>query len=188
MVDNDGATLYTYPKPGVGDRMKHPAAWLAFILVATSFVSVHPESQAVPDSTEKILAIVVHPKNGTTDLTMDELRLIMKAEKKFWAETRNIRILMREKETWERGIILEKVFAMDENAYSRFWLKQIYRGKATAPPAVVATEEEMLKTVRDDVNAIGYADHSHVADDLVVVTIDGKKPSDGDYPLKKTSK
>ncbi|OHB76441.1 MAG: hypothetical protein A2Z34_06010, partial [Planctomycetes bacterium RBG_16_59_8] len=133
------------------------------------------------DNAPSPLAILVHKENATDALSLDELREIMKGERKFWTGSVPIALLTREKGSEARQRILEKVYELDEKDYSRYWLKQIYRGKAVAPPKVLASEQEMIEAVAKNPSAIGYANVATAPEGLKILTLDGKRPSDKGY-------
>jgi hypothetical protein len=76
----------------------------------------------------------------------------------------------------------ERVLDMDPDYIGRFWIDRKIRGQTGAPKAV-SSVEMLRRAVATVPGTVTYLAASDVTADLKVVTVDGKRPTDADYPL-----
>lgn len=67
-----------------------------------------------------------------------------------------------------RKVFLEKLLGQDEREYTGYWLVRRYVGKG-APPAEVASVEEMIEFVGGTPGAVGYAPVSQLPADSNII-------------------
>jgi len=79
------------------------------------------------------VAVVVSPQNGTSTLSLGELRKVFNGEKHFWPSGSTIKLLVRPSGSRERNTLLN-LLGMSESEYKQYWTSQIYRGEARSEP------------------------------------------------------
>lgn len=130
------------------------------------------------------LAIVVNPGNPVDELSRSELIKIFRVERRFWASEKII-LLTREQDSWEKELVLEKIYNMSADDLNKFWLTKIFTGEIPAAPAVVGTEFMLKRLVQRLPGAIAYIDSESVDSNVKVLRIDGKLPGDSGYLLRE---
>lgn len=136
-----------------------------------------------PTATEG-LAVIVHKSNPVESLTLAELRKLCLAERRQWDHGRRVTIVLREPETTERAVVLEKVYHMQEHEFERFFLQETFTGKVQVTPKQLATASGVRRFIFNVPGAIGFVRLSEVDDTVKVIQVDGKTPSDPAYPLQ----
>jgi len=132
----------------------------------------------------KDVAIVVNKANPITELSLQDLRQIFKAERQFW-DGKKIHLLMREEGAWEKEIILKKVYTMSDEELKKFWLGKIFRGEVTTFPQIISSPLMINKLIQNLAGAIGFLDSQAVDANVKVIKIEGRLPGQEGYALKK---
>lgn len=130
------------------------------------------------------LAVIVHKSNPVENLNLAELRKLCAAERRQWDHGRRVTIVLRDPETAERAVVLEKVYRMQENEFERFFLQETFTGKVQVAPKQLATASGVRRFVFNVPGALGFVRLSDVDGTVKVVQVDGKVPSDPAYPLQ----
>lgn len=130
----------------------------------------------------KDLAIIVNKANPTEALSLRDLGKIFKAEKQFW-DGEKIHLLMREQGSWEKEVILKKVYQMSDEEVKKFWLGNLFRGEVASFPAVFGSVTRIKSLIKNMPGAIGFIDSKVIDDSLKVIKIEGKLPGEPGYPL-----
>lgn len=128
------------------------------------------------------IAIVVNKNNPVDNLALNELVKIFKADRQYW-DGEKIFILMRESTSWEKNIILKKVYQMSGDELNKFWLGKVFRGEINNFPAVFGSENTIKKLIAAKPGAISFVNSRAVDDNVKVLKIDGKLPGEKTYPL-----
>ena len=129
------------------------------------------------------LAVVAHPSVGVDDLSFNEFRKIMLADRQFWSTGQRITLIVRAPVSTERTQLLDKVYKMTEPQYRQYWVAKVFRGEATDGPRVVLSNEEAVDLVSLLDGAITVVDSADVPAGLKLLRIDGSLPGDPDYPF-----
>jgi len=137
-----------------------------------------PPSDEVP-----VLAVIVNPKNSTTNLTFNELRPYLKLERQFWPNKERCTLLLRPSSSPEMKILLEEVYRMNADELRKYWVGKVFRGEIPARPAVVPTAEAAGTRVRKVPAALTVVLADQMPEGVRALTIDGKKPGDPGYRL-----
>lgn len=74
------------------------------------------------------------------------------------------------------------VLEMDPEYVGRFWIDRKIRGQTGAPKAIPSVEV-LRRAVATVAGTVTYLTLTDATADLKVLTIDGKQPTDADYPL-----
>ncbi len=129
------------------------------------------------------LAVVAHPSVETDDLSFNEFRKIMLADRQFWSTGKRITLIVRAPVAIERTQLLEKVYKMTEAQYRQYWVAKVFRAEATDGPRVVLSNEKAVDLVSVVVGAITVVDSADVPEGLKLLRIDGNLPGDPNYPF-----
>ena len=99
--------------------------------------------------------IVVHPDNPSETLTREEVsRLFLKKSTKWADGTTAVPIDLHVK-VKVREAFSKDIHGRSAESIKKYWQQMVFSGQA-APPAEVATEEDVLAHVRSEPAAIGY--------------------------------
>lgn len=130
------------------------------------------------------IAIVVNKENITDEISFEHLVKIFKQEKQFWNDGKKIYVIMQEVGSFEKEIILKKIYKMNDQELKKFWLNKIFKGDISSFPKTLSSSESVKRFVSQVPNAIGFIDTSLVDESIKVLRVDGKLPEDKDYILR----
>lgn len=130
------------------------------------------------------IAVVVNKANPAQELTLAELGRIFKLDRQYWDGER-VHILMRESGSWEKEIILKKVYKMTNEELNVFWLGKVFRGEISTIPVALGSEGMIKKLVNNTSGAVSFIDSRIVDDNVKVIKVEGKLPGQENYPLKE---
>lgn len=160
-------------------RIRRAALALVLLLWGTLGSAEEPASGPVS------IAIVVHADTSVSDLSMAQLRRIFLAEQQFWGDDSRITLLVRAPGAYERDIVMDRLYRMDEAQFRKYWIAKMFRAEVPSGPKIVFSSNMALELVQAIPGSITFIDASEVNGGGVrVVTIDGLKPEDEGYPLK----
>ncbi len=141
-------------------------------------------AQAQDTAAGKPIAIVVHKDTDIENLSLAELRNIFLANQQFWSNRKRIVLLVRAPKSDERDFVLNTIYQMDEAQFRQYWIAKMFRAEVPRGPKIVFSTDMMLELVIAIPGSISFVSADEVTDDVRVVRIDGKLPSDPDYPLR----
>lgn len=130
------------------------------------------------------LAIVVHRDTNVDNLSMNELRNIFLANQQFWPNRSRIILLVRAPQSDERDFVLNTIYQMDEAQFRQYWIAKMFRAEVPRGPKIVFSTDMTLDLVVAIPGSISFMRADAVTDDVKVVRVEGKLPSDEGYPLK----
>ena len=139
--------------------------------------------QAPQEDPPPVLAVIVNPKNPTTNLTFNQLRSYMKLEHQFWPNKKRCVLLLRPSSSPEMQILLKKVYRTSPDQLRKYWVGKVFRGEISSKPGVVPTAKAAGTRVRKIPAALTVVLANETPEGVRVLTIDGKKPGDPGYPL-----
>lgn len=145
-------------------------------LFAFTGVSAQTETAAI--------AIVVHRDAPVDNLSMEELRSIFLADQQFWNDRTRISLLVRAPQSDERAFVLDKIYQMTEAQFRQYWIAKMFRAEIPRGPKIVFSTDMTLELVVAVPGSISFIRASEISDNVKVVRVDGKLPSDEGYPLK----
>lgn len=154
------------------------AATLAFVAFAALWA---PEARA---QSRGAVAIVVNPSTAVDDLSLLELRNVFLGERQFWGDGGRIVLLVRAPVAYERDVVLNKIYRMDESQFRQYWIAKVFRAEVSSGPKIVYSNDMTRQLVAALPGAVGFIAASDVAADMKVLRINGKLPGDPDYPLR----
>lgn len=131
------------------------------------------------------IAVVVNKKNPTSDISMLELKLIYLGKSTSFHNATEIELLEFGSSCDE---FYELVLNMSKREVRKHWLKKVFSGDHAVPP----TEYDDIDIVRSRIckskSTICFIDFADVGECMKVLSIDGLKPEDEDYPLRSRPK
>lgn len=153
-----------------------------FALVCSFMMPVvHSEEVA---STSSTIAIVVHEGTGIENLTLEQLRSIFLADQQFWSDRTRITLLVRAPQSDERDFVLNRIYQMTEPQFRQYWIAKMFRSEVPRGPKIVFSTNMTVELVVAIPGSISFMRADEVPNNVHVVRIDGKLPSDEGYPLK----
>ena len=154
-------------------------------LAATLLVLAEPSSGAARLHAQAGgVAIVVHPSTPVQNLSMNELRRVFQAEEQFWRDGSRITLLVRAPQAYERDVVLNRIYRMDEEQFRQYWVGKMFRAEVPAGPQVVYSAQMARELVTVIPGAITFMPASEVSSTSRVLRIDGKLPGEAGYPLQ----
>jgi ABC-type phosphate transport system substrate-binding protein len=152
----------------------------ALVLVAYALLGA-PEAGA---QNRGEVAIVVNPATSVDDLSLLELRNVFLGERQFWGDGSRIVLLVRAPIAYERDIVLNRIYRMDESEFRQYWIAKVFRAEVSSGPKIVYSNDMTRQLVAALPGAVGFIPAGDVAADMKVLRINGKLPGDPDYPLR----
>lgn len=164
---------------------------LASLLLALGILAWPTEAN--PDSIRlqsDPVVVVVNKDNGISDLSLKDLRSLLKLERRFWHSAagatggRQVMVFLRESTSTEQKVALDQIYEMSAEALEKYWVERVYRGEIASPPSTKGSASQAARGVGKEPGSITLLLKKDVNSDLLkVITIDGKGPGDPGYPL-----
>lgn len=156
---------------------------LCFCLIALLIVPI--ESTCADEVvTSSSIAIVVHKATEVDNLSLDELRSIFLADQQFWKNRKRIILLVRAPQSDERDFVLNRIYRMSEAQFRQYWISKMFRAEVPRGPKIVFSTDMTLELVIAIPGSISFMRAVDVTDDVKLVRIGGKLPSENGYPLQ----
>src|SRR5262245_56908487 len=156
-------------------------AVLACGLVAATLESPVANAQSPGD-----LAIVAHPDTPVTQLTLPELRQVMKGEKQYWKPDMAVVLFVRAATSQERTAVLGTIYQMTEPQFNQYWIAKQFRAEATSAPTKLNSNALTQQFVSSTPGAIGFMAAHDVKPGVKVLKIEGALPGEPSYRLHLT--
>ena len=132
------------------------------------FLSMNARSQ------NEMLTVISNNKGAPAELKMSDLKSILLGERQRWRNGNKISIALMKTSTPAGTYTCKKVYDMSGDELKKFWLAQVFQGKADAP-AFFNTISELETFVAENPGAIGIIDQPPASADTHIVLIDGRK-------------
>ena len=161
---------------------RRPSAFLALglaLLLLSLWPSVERSARA---SDRVVLAVVVARGSAVQDLRMVELKRIFTTEGDSDGSGQRYIPFNHPPHTTDRVGFDQVVLGMSPDEVSQFWIERKIRG-LPGPPRSVDSLSLLLRLIAHLPGGIGYARPAQLTADVRAVRINGKLPSDADYPL-----
>ncbi len=129
------------------------------------------------------VAIVVNKDNPVSDLSLDMVVKFFKADKKRWENGGKVKLAVMPLSSPAGKTILAKIYKMSEKEYKKFWLKKVFKGDAVAP-VKKGSASDILSFLTAEPNGLAFIPASNADASVKILSINGKKPGDADYPLR----
>ena len=114
------------------------------------------------------IAVVVHRDSPLANVTQEEISKIFLAKTKTFANGQKIKLLDLEEGDETRDQFYKSVANKTPSQVKAYWSRLIFTGKGQ-PPQVLMDSDEIVETIGEDPNSIGYVDPDSVTDSVKVV-------------------
>lgn len=163
-----------------------PAARLVLVALALSALLPGPRTTAGEQAPPApALALIVHPANPVTTLTLGELRRIFMLDTQTWPHGRKITVVLRDKGQPERTEAIRLICGLTDREYERQILFRTFQGSVNIGPRSIQSSAAMLRFVHSAPGAIGYANVEDVDASVKLLRIEGLLPDQSRYPLRR---
>jgi len=153
--------------------------WLALALGAAGSGAAEPAVEEVPT----VLMVIVHPDNPVTDLPLSEFRALCKLERQFWASKKRCALYLPPSKSDEYAVLLDKVYRMSHKKLQKYWVQKLFSGDIPSKPEHVPSAKLAIDKVKAEEGGLTVLLAGEVPKGVKLVTIDGKKPGEKEYPL-----
>lgn len=158
--------------------------WFRGLLGLAAAVSLLGVCVVCPaDSAPVTLVVVVNADSPMSDVSMNMLRNVFLGETVTDPSGRRILPLNQPPHSPDRVGFDRVVLDMSPDEVARYWIDRKIRGQSDAPRSV-DSPALLRRVVARLPGAMGYLRREDVDDSVKVVKIDGKRPTDGEYPLR----
>jgi ABC-type phosphate transport system substrate-binding protein len=130
------------------------------------------------------IAVVVHPDTPVSDLSLAEVRKVLLGERQYWNAKTPVVLLIRAPVARERDVVLRVIYQMSEAQFKQYWVAKIFRAEVASPPKIVYSNDLQFDLVTAMPGAIAFVDARNLKPGLKVLSVDGHRPGDRDYPLR----
>jgi ABC-type phosphate transport system substrate-binding protein len=152
--------------------------WVVTLILSWGFLSCGHSAFAQTGD----VAVVVNPENPASNLTITELRKLFAGEKRSWASSVPVKLLVRAPGSHEREALL-KLLDMSEGEYKRYWASRVMRGEAQAEPLVLPSLGMQREAMGLFDGGITLVAAENVKPGMKVVKVNGRMPGEAGYPL-----
>lgn len=132
-------------------------------------------------SAVKNMAVVASAGSKLQDVPLTELAKLCKGTQKTWADGRNFTLVMKDPESPEMHVAVQKLFGVSASEAKSVIAKL---NETRAVVRVVESDEDLLRTVEAMPGAVGILDVYAINSAVKVLRLDGKLPFDVGYALK----
>jgi ribosomal protein L23 len=136
---------------------------------------------AVPSITK--LAVVVSAGSKLQDIPLTDLAKLCKGTQKAWPDGKNFTLVMKDPESPEMKVAIQKLFGLAPNEVKAMIAKL---NELREVVKIVDSEADLLRTVEATPGAVGIVDVYLINSAVKVLRVDGKLPFDLGYALKGT--
>ena len=126
------------------------------------------------------VAVVTNVANTMEDLSTDALRRLFLGQSTALPSGRRAQLATHAEsaERFDRDVL----HLRPEIVRAR-WMSMTFRGETTSIPTDFSSPDDVKRFVRDHVDALAYLPLAAVDATIKVLRIDGRRPTDPDYPL-----
>ncbi|HEY6943826.1 MAG TPA: hypothetical protein VI431_01700 [Candidatus Acidoferrum sp.] len=129
----------------------------------------------------KNMAVVVVAGSKIADLPLADLTKLCKGVQKTWPDGKNFTLVMRDPESPEMRIVVQKLFGAGPGEIKAL-IAKLNESRLTVK--IVDNDEDLLRTVEATPGAVGIIDVYSINSSVKVLRVDGKLPFDLGYALK----
>jgi hypothetical protein len=153
-----------------GQRVCFAAAMILVVMLA------RPALPAV-----KNIAVIMSAGSKVQDVQLAELVKLCKGTQKAWSDGRNFTLVMKDPESPDMHIPVQKLFGMAP-ADLKSSIGKLNESRQLVK--IVDTDADLLRTVESTPGAVGIVDVYSINSAVKVLRVDGKLPFDMGYALK----
>jgi len=129
----------------------------------------------------KNMAVIASAGSKLQDVPLTELAKLCKGTQKTWADGRNFTLIMKDPESPDMRIAVQRLFGVPAGEVKSAIAKL---NETRTVVRVVETDEDLLRTVEATPGAVGILDVYAINSAVKVLRVDGKLPFDVGYALK----
>lgn len=155
--------------------MKHRTALLLVAALGSPAIAAAQLAEREP------IAVVVHPANSLGELSVADLRRFYLGETASFPDGQRVALL---EYTPERTRFYRLVLGMTPAEVQQHWTQIVFRGEDASPPKAVPDPAGLRRFVAEHRDALAFLPLSGVDSTVSVVSINGRPPTDSDYPLR----
>jgi hypothetical protein len=148
-------------------------------IAALGCLSAFLAASVVPAN--KNMAVVMSAGSKLQDVPLAELAKLCKGTQKAWADGRSFTLVMKDPESPDMHIVVQKLFGMTPGELKMAIAKL---NESRQVVKIVESEEDLLRTVEATPGAVGVLDVYAINSSVKVLRVDGKLPFDVGYALK----
>jgi hypothetical protein len=115
------------------------------------------------------------------DVSLAELAKLCKGTQKVWADGRSFTLVMKDPESPDLHVAVQKLFGMPASEVKTAIMKL---NETRAVVRIVESDTDLLRTVESTPGAVGILDVYAINSAVKVLRVDGKLPFDVGYALK----
>jgi hypothetical protein len=154
----------------------------AFLLLSWAALA-SARAEDPPPKAPLELAVIVHPQNPVTKVSLAELRTYLKVEREFWPNRKRCDVYLPQSTTDEYDVLLQKVYRMSHKKLQKYWHRRLFSGEISSKPSYVPSAKAAGEQVLKSEGGISVVAAKDVPKGVNVLLIDGKKPGEEGYPL-----
>ena len=129
----------------------------------------------------KNMAVVVSAGSKVADISLAELVKLCKGTQKTWAEGKNFMLVIKDPESPDLHVALQKLFG-ESGLEAKAAIAKVNETRPVVK--VVSSDEDLLHTVEATPGAVGILDVYAINSAVKVLRVDGKLPFDAGYAFK----
>jgi ribosomal protein L23 len=129
----------------------------------------------------KNMAVITSAGSKLQDVPLTELTKLCKGTQKMWTDGRNFTLVMKDPESPDMHIAVQKLFGVPPSEVKSLIAKL---NETRTVVRVVESDEDLLRTVEATPGAVGILDVYAINSAVKVLRVDGKLPFDVGYALR----
>src|ERR1700719_4894115 len=129
----------------------------------------------------KNMALIAAAGSKLQDLPLAELAKLCKGSQKTWADGRNFTLIMKDPESPDMRIVVQKLFGLTPAELKTALVKL---NESRQVVKIVESDGDLLRAVEAVPGAVGVVDVYAINSSVKVLRVDGKLPFDLGYVLK----
>jgi ABC-type phosphate transport system substrate-binding protein len=129
----------------------------------------------------KNMAVIASAASKLSDVPLAELAKLCKGSQKTWSDGRSFTLIMKDPESPDMHVVLQKLFGM---APADLKANLVKLNESRELVKIVASDDDLLRAVAATPGAVGVVDVYTINSSVKVLRIDGKLPFDVGYALK----
>jgi hypothetical protein len=153
-----------------GNQRLHPTLAVLCLLVV-----------ALPTTAHAQVAVVVNRGNPITGLTLEQLRRLYLGKSTTFPGGTPVTLI---ESPAVRAGFYRQVLGMTHDQFKRHWVGVVFSGEGASPPREIEEVTQLRRFVSDHAAAVAFLPLGDVDTSVKVLTIDGAKPGDANYPLR----
>lgn len=130
------------------------------------------------------VAVIVHPDNPIEDISLRDLKRIYLCDKGDWDNGKVILALNLPEDSPERLLFHGKVLGYTVDDLKKYYIDKQIKGENFREPKDQKSDLMVQVVVSKADIAIGYVPADKVGSKVKVLKVEGKLPTDPDYPIK----